>query len=57
MHRPDMYEIPNPRPYSSMSNQSNVSSIPSPSSSGHSIPLKKRLLHAYNNEQRPSSTL
>ncbi|CAF1354880.1 unnamed protein product [Adineta steineri] len=54
--RPDLYEIPSQRSSSITSNQSNVSSSSS-SSSGHSIPLKKRLLHAYKNEQRPSSSL
>ena len=58
MHRPDLYDIPVQRSYPMMSNQSNSSASSSPSSpSGHSAPLKKRLLHAYNNEQRPSSSL
>lgn len=62
MHgRPDMYGIPIQRSYSTTSNQSNLSTSSStsssPPSSGHSVPLKKRLLHAYKNEQRPSSSL
>ncbi len=54
MHRPDMYDIPVQRSYSTTSNQSDASTS---SSSGQSVPLKKRLLHAYKNEQRPSSSL
>ncbi len=58
MHsRPDIYEIPMQRSCSTMSNQSNASTTPSSSSGHHSVPLKKRLLHAYKNEQRPSSSL
>ncbi len=62
MHiRPDIYDIPVQRSFSTISNQSNASpssssSLSSPSS-GHSVPLKKRLLDAYKNEQRPSSLL
>ena len=65
MHRPDMFEIPVHRPHSGISNHSNTPSFSSSSSSsslsspssGHGGPLKKRLLDAYKNEQRPSSTL
>lgn len=68
MHRPDMFEIPVHRPHSGISNHSNTPSLSSSSSSsssssfsspspGHGGPLKKRLLDAYKNEQRPSSTL
>ncbi|CAF4104809.1 unnamed protein product, partial [Rotaria socialis] len=54
-NRPDTYEIPMQRSHSTISTQSNeLLSLPS---SGHSVPLKKRLLHAYKNEQRPSSSL
>ncbi|CAF1225939.1 unnamed protein product [Rotaria sordida] len=56
-NRPDIYEIPMQRSYSATSNSSIASLSSPPLSSGHSIPLKKRLLHAYKNEQRPSSTL
>ncbi|CAF1115733.1 unnamed protein product [Rotaria magnacalcarata] len=54
-NRPDIYEIPMQRSHSTISTQSNESL--SSLSSGHSVPLKKRLLHAYKNEQRPSSSL
>lgn len=60
MHsRPDMYGMAIPQSFSTTSNHSNVSPSPSTSStsSGHSVPLKKRLLHAFKNEQRPSSSL
>jgi len=50
---PDIYEIPTQRSYPTMSNQPNIPS--SSSSPGHSVPLKKRLLHAYTNEQCPST--
>lgn len=55
MYRPDLYDMHIQRSSSNMSNQSNSSAPSSPS--GQSAPLKKRLLHAYNNEQRPSSSL
>ncbi|CAF0757554.1 unnamed protein product [Rotaria sp. Silwood1] len=56
-NRPDIYEIPMQRSLSTISNPSNASLSSPPLSSGHSVPLKKRLLHAYKNEQRPSSSL
>lgn len=52
--RPETHESSRRRSYSNASNQSD-SSIEV--SSKTTIPLKKRLLDAYNNEQRPSSSL
>ncbi|CAF1178104.1 unnamed protein product [Adineta ricciae] len=50
----DEHDPPRQRSYSNSFNQLNLSSA---SSSEPSVPLKKRLLHAYNNEQRPTTPL
>jgi hypothetical protein len=52
--RPEPYELPRQRSYSSTATQSNSSLT---TSSEPNVPLKKRLLHAYNNEQPPASSL
>ena len=50
----DGHDPPRQRSYSNSFNQSN----PPPASSPEpNVPLKKRLLHAYNNEQRPTTPL
>jgi hypothetical protein len=50
--RPELFDAPRQRSYSNMSNQSDSSLSSEPN-----VPLKKRLLHAYKNEQRPTSSL
>jgi hypothetical protein len=52
--QPDVCELSRQRSYSSPSNQSDSSLE---ASSKTTIPLKKRLLDAYNNEQHPTSSL
>ncbi len=52
--RSDVREPPRQRSYSNTFNQSDSSLA---ASSEPSVPLKKRLLHAYNNEQQPSTPL
>ncbi|CAF0911753.1 unnamed protein product [Rotaria sordida] len=49
--QPELYEFPRQRSYCNMSNHSDAFLA---ASSEPSVPLKKRLLHAYNNEQRPT---
>lgn len=48
--RPDAYDRSRQRAYSNLSNQSEPSSKVT-------VPLKKRLLDAYNNEHPPTTTL
>ncbi|CAF0980104.1 unnamed protein product [Adineta steineri] len=52
--RTDIHDLPRQRSYSSTFNQSD-SSLSSPNEPN--VPLKKRLLHAYNHEQRPPTPL
>ena len=53
LNESDVSEPSRPRSYSNLSNQSDTSET----SSKTTIPLKKRLLDAYNNEQYPNSSL
>ncbi len=50
----DVHDPPRQRSYSNTFNQSDPSLA---ASSEPNVPLKKRLIHAYNNEQHPTTTL